>query len=120
MLLIAHGSQVQTAAEDMFRVMEDLRREGNWDMVEAAFLEITPPSIPEGIELCIGKGATHVVVIPYFLLLGRHVSRDLPRIVEEAQQRHPGVRIRLGPHIGYDPRLARIIAEKAEETLAAM
>jgi sirohydrochlorin ferrochelatase len=61
-----------------------------------------------------------VVIIPYFLHLGRHVQKDLPRIIEEAQQRHPGIWMRLGPHLGYDRRLALIVAERAEETLAAM
>ncbi|MBX6394250.1 MAG: CbiX/SirB N-terminal domain-containing protein, partial [Alicyclobacillaceae bacterium] len=97
-----------------------LKKDGKWDIVEAAFLEITPPSIPEGIERCVRQGATHVAIIPYFLHLGRHVLKDLPRIIEEAKERHPGILIRLGPHIGYDRRLALIVAERAEETLAAM
>ncbi|MDI3256202.1 MAG: CbiX/SirB N-terminal domain-containing protein [Kyrpidia sp.] len=120
LLLIAHGSQLRAAAEDMFRVMDDLRSSGKWDIVEAAFLEITFPSIPEGIEICVNKGATQVVIVPYFLHLGKHVLKDLPRLIDEAGRRHPGVQIRLGSHLGYDPRLSHIVAERAEEALAAM
>ncbi|HHY66770.1 MAG TPA: sirohydrochlorin cobaltochelatase [Alicyclobacillus sp.] len=119
-LLIGHGSQLQTAAEDMYRVMDDLKRSGRWEIVEAAFLEITPPSIPEGIERCINQGASRVVIVPYFLHLGKHVLRDLPRIIEEAGRRHPGIQIGLGGHLGYDPRLALIVEERAEQALAAM
>ena len=42
--------------------------------------------------------------------LGRHLTEDLPRIVAEASERHPGVTVRLEPSFGADPALGAVLA----------
>ena len=51
--------------------------------MDCGFLELAEPSIPDGIQRCIDAGATEVVVVPYFLSAGRHVSEDIPAEVEK-------------------------------------
>ena len=58
------------------------------------------PSIPDGIQQCIDAGATEVVVVPYFLSAGRHVSEDIPAEVKIKQDEHPGVRICISDYLG--------------------
>lgn len=118
-LLLGHGSKAARANEAMHRVADHFRREWPGRIVEAAFLEINAPSIPEGIDLCAGAGAERIVLIPYFLHLGTHVQKDLPRIVEEGRDRHPAVEIVLGPHLGFHPKLVEVVEERIAEALAA-
>ncbi|MFQ5896343.1 MAG: sirohydrochlorin chelatase, partial [Nitrospinota bacterium] len=99
-LLLGHGSRIPEANEGMYRVSELVRNGGRYPIVEAAFLELTPPNIQEGIDLCVQQGAEKIIMIPYFLHLGAHVQEDLPREVEQARQRHPGLEVVLGPHLG--------------------
>ena len=116
-LLLGHGSKAPGANEAMCRVAGELgERHPGW-IVESAFLEINHPSIPEGIGLCAGRGAETIVLLPYFLHLGNHVARDLPRLMEEGQARHPGVEILLGPHLGFHEKLVEIVQERLAEAL---
>lgn len=116
-LLLGHGSQAEGANEAMHRVEAELReRHPGW-IVESAFLEINRPTIPEGIELCAGWGAEKIVLLPYFLHLGNHVAKDLPRFMLEGRIRHPEAEILLAPHLGYHPKLAEIVQERLAEAL---
>ena len=54
-----------------------------------------------------------VRVLPYFLLTGNHVKKDIPRIVREARRFHRGrARVVLCPYLGYDERIAAVAADR--------
>ena len=57
------------------------RRTG--DLVETAFLDCAPPDLLTQSATLVSKGVSRIVVIPYFLTLGIHFQRDLPRIADE-------------------------------------
>ncbi len=114
-LFLGHGSRADGANGAMYRVMELFRRRSGYRIVEAGFLELNPPSIPEGVAACVAQGARRILVVPYFLHLGLHVRQDLPEILEECRRLHPGVEIVLGPHIGFHPLLAEILVDRVRE-----
>lgn len=115
LLVVAHGSRRQASNEEVRRLCRRIRKEdgAEFDLVEAAFLELAAPSIVEGIEQCIARGAEQVVVFPYFLSAGRHVSQDIPAEVEKARRRHPRTAIQLLPHLGAAPAVAPLIVQLA-------
>lgn len=108
-MLAAHGSRA-AAANDAHRAVVARLAEQAPTRVVPAFLELTEPSIDEAIDLAVADGATTVVVLPYFLHPGRHLTEDLPRIVAEATERHPAAVVRLAPSFGSDPALADVLA----------
>ncbi|PWK14385.1 sirohydrochlorin chelatase [Tumebacillus permanentifrigoris] len=108
-LLIAHGSPVPAANADVHAMVEQVRARRGDVVVEPAFLEGTSPSIPEGIATCVRQGVQRVVVIPFFLLPGSHVSEDLPAFVEAARVEHPGVEFVLGQPLGADRLLREVV-----------
>ncbi len=62
---------------------------------EAAFLELGAPDLTAATGLAIARGATRIVVIPYFLTLGTHLQRDLPRLAREASDAHGGIEMQI-------------------------
>ena len=79
-------------------------------MVSCSFLSAAEPSIPKAIDRCVERGARQVLVLPYFVLNGKHVTRDIPSIVREAARRHRGrCRISLRPYLGYHPLLVSVV-----------
>jgi sirohydrochlorin ferrochelatase len=58
-----------------------------------------------------------VIVIPYFLTLGIHLRRDLPRIVEGIGSIHPGVRIDVTEPLDGHPSLVGILLDRARTAL---
>jgi len=99
-LLVAHGSRVQASNQEVADLAERMAKQSSGHPVEHAFLELAEPSIPEGIDALVARGARRIIVIPYFLSAGRHVREDIPALVEDARRRHSGVAIELTPHFG--------------------
>ena len=118
-VIFAHGSSIESANESVRRVVEMVRSDGGFDLVEAAFLEQGKPDLAGAIASAVAQGATRVVVVPYFLTLGLHLQRDLPSIVRDLSRINKGVRIDVTPPLDGHPSLSRILQERAREALAA-
>lgn len=71
--------------------------------VEIAHMELAPPSIADAVGKCAVAGARKVVVAPYFLSRGRHITEDIPALVASAQADHPGVQCVVADPIGASP-----------------
>ena len=115
LVLIAHGSRRQASNQEVTNLALGLKKSAGkqYQIVEAGFLEIARPSIPEAIESCIESGATSVIVVPYFLAAGRHVAEDIPQIVRPVGERHPHVSIRISEHIGMSDSMTLLILDSA-------
>ncbi len=102
LLLIAHGSRREESNQEIQALTQKLRRiqESSYDVVECAFLELTGPSIPEGINRCVKMGAQEITVLPYFLSAGRHVVTDIPNELNKAKQMHSNIKIKVAPYFG--------------------
>jgi len=118
-VIFAHGSSIESANESVRRVVETVRRDGGFDLVEAAFLEQGKPDLAGAVATVVAQGATHVVVVPYFLTLGLHLQRDLPNIVEKLSRINRGVQIDVAPPLDGHPALSQILQQRAREALGA-
>jgi sirohydrochlorin ferrochelatase len=118
-VIFAHGSSIESANESVRLVVDAVRRDGGFDLVEPAFLEQGTPDLAGAVRSAVAQGATHVVVVPYFLTLGLHLQRDLPSIVKELSRINKGVRIDVAPPLDGHPALSQILQERAREALAA-
>jgi len=118
-VIFAHGSSIESANESVRRIAESVQREGGFDLVEAAFLGGGSPDLDTAVATLVEKGATRVIVVPYFLTLGLHLQRDLPRIISGLARNHPGVTIRTTPPLDGHPALSTILQERARQALEA-
>jgi len=113
-LLIDHGS-VKTEANHMVSCMASLLRHivGPQVVVRHAHMELAEPSIAAGFADCVRAGATDVIAFPYMLSPGKHVTRDVPRLVAEAAREFPGIAYRVTDAFGVHEKLAELIALRA-------
>lgn len=114
-LLVDHGSRRAEANAQLEDVADQVRRRAADSIVEVAHLEIAKPNIAQGIEVCVEKGATHIVVHPFFLGPGRHTSEDIPAQVERAGRQHPNVQIRISEPLGGHAALVDVILERVSD-----
>lgn len=115
LLLVAHGSR-RVQSNDEIRSLAQVvaeRAGDRFDLVDCAFLELAEPSIPDGIQSCIDRGATEVVVVPYFLSAGRHVAEDIPAEVRIKQLQHPQIDIRIAPYLGMHQGVPDLLVQAA-------
>ena len=116
-LLIGHGSRARNANDALIHVVDHFQKAWPHRILKAAFLEISPPSIPEGIDLCVAEGAERIIVIPYFLFRGNHVKVDLPVFIKEGRKKYPDIDVILGPHLGFHPKIIEIVDERIQQVL---
>jgi sirohydrochlorin ferrochelatase len=114
-LLIAHGSRQQAANDDLRALVARVEAGRTYPIVEGCFLELADPDLQTGGDNCVARGATRVLMVPYFLSAGVHIERDLTRARDELSQRHPQVEFRLGRPLGPHPLLDDLVAARIRE-----
>ena len=102
LLIIAHGSRREASNEEVRALAAAVRAraEQRYEHVETAFLELAAPDIPAGLAALASRGAREIVALPYFLAAGTHVAADIPAAIAAFQATHPGIDVRLTPHLG--------------------
>ena len=76
-LIIDHGSRVKAANDMIFDVVDLVQQKNNSVLVVGAHMELASPTIEDGINECIKKGATHIIAQPFMLSPGRHSTKDI-------------------------------------------
>ncbi len=116
-VFFAHGSPIESANEAVRAVARAAAEAGGFDLWQAAFLEGGAPDLRAAVAALREAGARRIVVVPYFLTLGLHLQRDLPRIVGDVAGIYQDVRIVCGEPLDGHPALAGILAQRAREAL---
>src|SRR5260370_9687072 len=88
-IVFAHGSPIESANEAVRAVAAEMERRGGM-LVAAAFLEGGQPDLHGAVD-SLAERVSRVIVVPYFLTLGLHLQRDLPRLPDEVRRSHPGL-----------------------------
>ena len=116
LLVVAHGSRRAESNDEVRQLTACLERQAGaaFEYVHSAFLELAEPSIPDGLRAAVRAGASEVVVLPYFLSVGRHVVTDIPAEVEVVRREHPEVSIRIAPYLGAAPGLVELLLMQAQ------
>lgn len=118
-LLMAHGSRIPEANDAAAEVARMVKEMTGHEIVAVSFREMHEPSIQQGIDACVAQGAQRILLIPYFLFMGAHVQHDLPEEIAIARERHPGLLLEMGQHLGAHRKLAEIVAERIDQGLTA-
>ncbi len=116
LIVFAHGSTVGAANQSIHDMAARVAARSGY-ITEAAFLEIAGPDLPRAVKSLVERGASRIVVLPYFLAPGRHAERDLPRIIEELQSIHKEVKIEAAANLDGHPALVGILLDRAAAIL---
>jgi sirohydrochlorin ferrochelatase len=111
-VVFAHGSSIESANDAVRAVAAEMARRGGLETVVAAFLERGQPDLAGALE-AIATKVSRVVVVPYFLTLGLHLQRDLPRLIDKVQRTHPGLKIEVTPPLDQHPAMVDALLDRA-------
>src|SRR2546421_1628146 len=103
-VIVDHGS-TRRESNEMLEEIASLfakRFAGQYEIVEPAHMELTEPSIATAYDRCVQRGASRVVVCPFFLGPGKHWTSDIPRLTAQAAQKHPGTGYHVTQPLGID------------------
>ncbi|WP_420106844.1 sirohydrochlorin chelatase [Herbaspirillum huttiense] len=119
LILFAHGARDPAWAAPFERLRALTQAAMPGTSVELAFLELMQPDLPTVAAQQIAAGSRRVTVIPVFLGQGGHVRRDLPELLEQLRQAHPGVEVRTVAAVGEDEAVLQAIAAYCVGTVGA-
>ena len=114
-IVFAHGSRVESANEAVRSVAAGLARAGGFQYVEAAFLELGRPDLEGAVDRLAKTGATRIIVLPYFLTLGLHMERDLPRLVQAINNKYNSLKIIVTAPLDGHPGLVDVLLDRARQ-----
>jgi sirohydrochlorin ferrochelatase len=113
-LIVGHGSQDPEGTQEFLRLVELFHQHDPGQIVECGFLEFAQPTIQEGLDRCVERGADSLVVLPGVLMAAGHAKNDIPSEVQAARRRHPGIIIHQGRHFHLHPKILQLCTMKIE------
>jgi sirohydrochlorin ferrochelatase len=116
-LLFAHGSPVEDANRGVHDLAARIEAAGPYTYVRAAFLDGGQPDLPGAVTLAAAAGLQWIVIIPFFLTVGLHLRRDLPKLVAAAQAQRPGIEIMVGQSLEGHPLMPSLILSRVQDVL---
>jgi len=116
-IVFAHGSRIESANQAVRDIAARMAA-SRGDVVEAAFLELGEPDLSGATGRLVASGASRIIVIPYFLTLGTHMQRDLPRLAQDAARQNGDIEIEVTSPLDGHPGLLEALLDRASEALA--
>src|SRR5216683_7764762 len=113
LILVSHGSLQSGAANTLLEHAERIRGSGEYSCVEVAFLNYSEPRLDAAVRSCSAQGLERIVIVPYFLVAGKFVKKDLLQAVSGVKSLVPSIQIDIAEPIGYDVALAQAILDLA-------
>jgi sirohydrochlorin ferrochelatase len=113
-VVFGHGSRVESANQAVRDAATALARAGGLSHVEPAFLELGQPDLGGAVARLVEQRVDKVVVIPYFLTLGTHLERDLPRLIQDISIQYKHLEISSTPPLDGHPALIQILLDRTK------
>lgn len=116
-IIVDHGSRLGASNDMLVRAAELFAAQSEYSIVEPAHMELASPDIAAAFDRCVERGATRVIVFPYFLSPGRHWTQDIPGLVAKAAAGYPAVKWLVTAPFGLHPGMTAIINDRIRNCL---
>ena len=116
-VVFGHGSRVESANQAVRDIAARMAASQRY-LVEPAFLELGQPDLAGAAARLLARGATRIVVIPYFLTLGTHLQRDLPRLAQDVARQNGNIEVHVTLPLDGHPALLEALLDRASEAEA--
>lgn len=114
-IIVGHGSSEDGAdntaivAEQLHEIMHmDCSR----DCIRVAYLQFMEPDLKKAIEEAASGGAGKIIVHPFLLSSGYHVTKNIPETIEMARKEFPDIEFVYTEPLGAHKKLAEVILER--------
>ena len=119
LVIVAHGSRRPESNREVIELAKQIETlsEGTFASVRCAFIQFGGPPFHPQIDELVVQGARTIVIVPFFISSGSHVSEDIPKLLQEAGDRHPTIQFVLLPHLAKIDGIVQLILEKAKKAI---
>ncbi len=108
LLMIGHGTRDDDGRQCFLDFASAYQALDNSRPVVPCFLELTGPTIGEGIDRCVEQGYTDFSVLPVLLFAARHNKFDITNELDRAKGKYPQLTFHYGRHFGITPGILEL------------
>lgn len=117
LVILAHGSNDPVWCDTFERLLSRLVVALGSERVRLAYMQFVEPTLDTVADEASRQEIDTLKVMPLFLSAGGHVRDDVPRLVQQARQRHPGLSIEVLPPVGEHPGFRNLVVGWAYEAM---
>ncbi|TVS15143.1 MAG: hypothetical protein EA424_17190 [Planctomycetaceae bacterium] len=111
-LIISHGSPRAEANRGFEALVARVASRLQPADVLPAFFSIVRPDIPDQVAAMASRGVRRILLLPYFLYSGQHVTVDIPALLDQCRNQFPDVALEVLPNLENDPVLEDLLVER--------
>jgi sirohydrochlorin cobaltochelatase len=112
LLMIGHGSRDREGRDAFIDFAAAYEALDPSRPVIPCFLELTEPSILEGVKRCVEQGYTDLSALPILLFAARHNKFDVTNALDAARLEYPQVTFHYGRHFGITPSILDLWSDR--------
>lgn len=81
-IIVGHGSRAQANNDHFFKLCETMQAHSQFPVV-GALLDFSEQTIQHATQQHVATGCTHIVIIPFLLYGGIHLTKHIPERIME-------------------------------------
>ncbi|MDY6912790.1 MAG: precorrin-8X methylmutase, partial [Chloroflexota bacterium] len=113
-IILTHGSRSKQTINEILNIFDrvtDRVRSLLAPGVEVlwAALQFNHPNLEEAVEALVARGIDRVLILPYFLLPGRHITEEMPLLIETLRQTYPETQFVMADTLGVNEHLIDLV-----------
>ncbi len=111
-LIVSHGSPRSEANQGFEAMVARVASRLGQAEILPTFFSINQPDIPGRVAALVEGGVRRILLMPYFLYSGQHVTVDIPALLEQCRRQFPQITIEMLPTLENDPALEDLLVER--------
>lgn len=115
-IIISHGSRVRNADKVVHGLIKTIKASMGIRNVIPSYLQFSQFNLSNGVKILVNKNCEKIIIVPFFLLNGQHVTRDIPRVIKKEKTRYPKVKFVCTGNLGKDKRITDIVIDRINES----
>lgn len=108
LLMIGHGTRNERGRQTFVDFVETYKKLDASRPVIACFLELTKPTIQQGVEACVEQGYKEITALPILLFAARHNKFDVTNELDRSRSLYPQLNFSYGRHFGITPKIIEL------------
>ena len=115
LLMIGHGTRNERGRQTFIDFVDTYRELDTSRPVIPCFLELTQPTIQQGVEACVEQGYTEITALPILLFAARHNKFDVTNELDKSRSPYPQLSFNYGRHFGITPQILELWRDRLAE-----
>lgn len=116
-IILSHGSKVKKASRTIRKIIKEIKSNSELKIIEPSYLQFRNPNLAASVKKLVKNGYKRILIVPFFLFTGIHVSKDVPKEIRREAGLYKNVEFVYARNIGSDPRIKDIVLDCIREAL---